>query len=142
MICLAALCFTLNDTITKFLIVDYDVTAIILVRSLLALPMLAALAVLIGGGRVRWSSRVPFHALRGAIGLLAAWLYIRGLEFLTVAEAAVIVFAAPCLTTAGSVLFFNESVDRRKWAAVLVSFAGVIIAIQPGAGTPFSPPRC
>lgn len=134
MICLAALCFTLNDTVTKFLIVHYDVTVIIFVRSILAMPMLAVMAIFIGKERVRWSSRILFHALRGAVGLLAAYLYIRGLEFISVAEAAVVVFASPCMITAGSVLFFRETVDGKKWAAVLVSFVGVVIAMQPGAG--------
>ncbi|MGO1164631.1 DMT family transporter [Brucella sp. C7-11G] len=134
MVCLAALCFTLNDTVTKFLIVDYDVTVIIFVRSILAMPLLAVMAIVIGRERVSWSTRVPFHAFRGVIGLLAAYLYIRGLAFLSVAEAAVIVFASPCMITAGSVLFFREKVGSKKWAAVSISFIGVIIAMQPGAG--------
>ncbi|MDB5664181.1 DMT family transporter [Cypionkella sp.] len=135
MMCLAALCFTLNDTMTKFLLVDYHVTVIILLRSLMAMPLLMVLGLMLGGGPVRWSRRVWFHALRGAINLLGAYLYIKGLTYLTVAEASVIVFASPCMVTAGSVLFFKETVIWQKWAAVLVSFVGVIIAIQPGAGT-------
>lgn len=134
MMCLASLCFTLNDTITKFLILDYDTTVIILLRSLLALPLLVILAIVTGGQRVRWSTRPGFHALRGAVNLLAAYLYIRGLEFLSVAEATVIVFASPVMVTAGSVLFFGETVGLRKWLAVAVSFLGVIIALRPGAG--------
>lgn len=134
MTCLAALCFTLNDTLTKFLLADYHVTVIILVRSLLAMPLLILLSHLLGGGAVRWSSRTGFHALRGAINLLAAYLYIKGLMYLSVAEAGVIVFASPCMVTAGSALFFKEIVPWQKWLAVLVSFLGVIIAIQPGLG--------
>lgn len=135
MICLGSLCFTLNDTITKFLIDDYDTTIIIFVRSMMAMPMLMVLAVVIGRDRVRWSTAVPLYALRGAVGLLAAWMYIRGLFWLSVAEATVIVFASPFIITAASALIFRERVGWRKWAAVLVSFAGVIVAIQPGAAT-------
>lgn len=135
MTCLAALCFTLNDTVTKFLLVDYHVTVIILLRSLLALPLLVLLSHILGGGPVRWSPRAGFHALRGAINLGAAYLYIEGLAYLSVAEAGVIVFASPLMVTAGSAFFFKEIVPWQKWAAVAVSFAGVIIAIQPGPGT-------
>ena len=133
MVCGAALCFTLNDTITKFLITRYDVTVIIFVRSILAMPLLAILAVVLGRDRIRWSRAGWLHAIRGALGLMAAWLYIRGLETLSVAEAAVIVFASPFIITAASVLIFKETVGWRKWAAVLISFAGVVIAMQPGA---------
>lgn len=135
MMVLAALCFTLNDTITKFLIDRYSVSFIILVRSLLAMPLLMALAVVLGRDRVRWSSAVGVYAIRGAVGLLAAWMYIRGLQTLSVAEATVIVFASPFLITLGSVMIFRERVGWRKWAAVLVSFVGVVIAIQPGTAT-------
>lgn len=133
MLCAGALCFTLNDTITKFLIVDYDVTLIIFIRSMVALPLLMALAVVLGRDRVRRSRATGLYAFRGLIGLLAAWLYIRGLETLSVAEATVIVFASPVIITAASALVFREVVGWRKWGAVLASFCGVVIAVQPGA---------
>lgn len=135
MMCLASLCFTLNDTMTKFLIASYETSFIILVRSLFAMPLLIAMAVVLGRDRVRWSRGVGLYALRGALGLLAAWMYIRGLETLSVAEATVIVFASPFIVTLGSRVIFGESVGWQKWAAVLISFGGVLIAIQPGAAT-------
>lgn len=133
MVCLASLCFTLNDTITKFLIVRYDVTIIIFIRSMLALPLLVVMAIVLGRSRVRWSTAGLLHAIRGALGLLAAWLYIRGLETLSVAEAAVIVFASPLIITGASALIFKEKVGWKTWIGVLVSFTGVVIAMQPGA---------
>ena len=68
MICLSSLCFTLNDTVTKFLIESYDVTIIIFVRSVLAMPLLAVMAIVLGRDRVRWSSAFWLYALRGALG--------------------------------------------------------------------------
>jgi drug/metabolite transporter (DMT)-like permease len=135
MMCVGSLSFTLNDTITKFLIDSYHVTVIIFVRSVLAMPLLVLLAVTLSRERVRWSHRVLFHGVRGSVGLLAAYLYISGLEFLSVAEATVIVFASPIIITAATVLIFKEHVGWRTWAAVVMSFLGVTIAIQPGAAT-------
>lgn len=135
MTCMATLCYTLNDTITKFLIDDYPVTVIIFVRSIVAMPLLAAMALAVGRERIRWSRRFPFHALRGAINLLATYLYIRGLGHLSVAEATVIIFALPFIITVLSALFLREHVGWGKWTSVIVSFGGVAIAIQPGAQT-------
>ncbi len=135
MVCLSSLCFTLNDTVTKFLILRYDVTVIIFVRGVLALPLLAVMARSLGRDRVGWSRAVPLYALRGALGLLAAWMYITALRYLSVAEATVIVFASPFIVTAASVMVFGERPGWRTWAAVVVSFCGVVIAIQPGAAT-------
>lgn len=132
MMCIASLCFTLNDTTTKFLIDQYHVTVIIFVRSMLAMPLLVLMAITLGRERVRWSRRVLFHGIRGAIGLLAAYLYIRGLEYLSVAEATVILFGSPIIITASTVLIFKEKVGWKTWASVMVSFLGVTIAIQPG----------
>lgn len=133
LLCLGSLGYTLNDTLTKFLIQRYSVPTIIFIRGLMALPLIAVLAVVMGGDRVRWPKSLWPHAFRGALGLVAASLYIRALETLSVAEATVIVFASPLIVTAGSALIFRERVEWHKWVSVLVSFAGVIVAVQPGA---------
>lgn len=133
MMCLGSLCFTLNDTMTKFLIDRYDVPVIIFVRSLLAMPLLAGMAVVIGRDRIRWSAHAPLYALRGAINLLAAYLYIHGLKHLSVAEATVILFASPFIITVASATLFKETVGWQKWVAVLVGFCGVMIAMRPGS---------
>lgn len=133
MICLGSLCFNLNDATTKVLVDDYPIAVIILIRSVLALPLLVVLAVAVGRTRVSNSSRLGFHAIRGGLNLLAAYLYIRGLEHLSVAEATVILFALPLMVTAASALLFKEIVGWKKWAAGICSFIGVIIAIQPGS---------
>ncbi|MGO4436769.1 DMT family transporter [Rhizobium sp. RAF56] len=133
MMCTASLCFNLNDTFTKFLSVRYGISEIILVRSLIALPLLAVMAVVIGRARVRWSSRILFHGMRGALNLLAAYLYITGLQYLSITEATVILFSSPLIVTLATTLIFKEAVGLQKWAAAICSFAGVIIAIRPGA---------
>src|SRR5215212_3338168 len=53
LLCLSALGYTLNDTLTKFLIERYNVPTIIFIRSVTALPLIAVMAVVIGGDRVR-----------------------------------------------------------------------------------------
>ncbi|UVC10535.1 DMT family transporter [Rhizobium sp. TH2] len=135
MMCTASLCFNLNDTFTKFLVVRYGISEIILLRCLIALPLLAVMAIVIGRARIRWSSRIFFHAVRGGLNLVAAYLYIHGLQYLSVAEATVILFSSPLIVTLASAYFFKEAVGWQKWAAAICSFTGVIIAIRPGTET-------
>lgn len=130
--CLSALCFTLNDTVTKVLIDRYDVTVIIFIRGLIAMAVLAGMPVLFRHRRVGWSRGFLLHGLRGGLGLCAAWLYILGLRSLSVAEATVLVFASPLLITLVSVILLREQVNRWQWGAALTSFGGVIVALQPG----------
>lgn len=134
-LCISSLSFTLNDTTTKFLIADYDVSVIILIRSLLALPVLYLFYVKSSGKTRLWSSNMRLHALRGAIGLGAAYLYIAALRTLSVAEATVIVFLSPILTTIMSRWFLKENISWRSWASVCLCFIGVVIAVQPGTAS-------
>lgn len=131
--CLGALCFTLNDTVSKVLLARYDVTVIILLRGMLALLLLPLLARLLGQRPIGRSPALWLHALRGALGLGAAWLYILGLRSLSVAEVTVLVFASPLLVITASVLLLGERVNRWQWMAALMSFVGVVVAQRPGA---------
>ncbi|MBJ6135421.1 DMT family transporter [Ochrobactrum sp. Q0168] len=135
LLCVSSLAFTLNDTTTKFLISDYDVSSIILIRSLLALPILYLLHVRSTGRGTIWSTRIGLHALRGAFGLIAAYLYIASLQTLTVAEATVILFLTPVIITAMSRFLLKEGVGFRTWLSICFCFIGVVVAINPQASS-------
>jgi drug/metabolite transporter (DMT)-like permease len=47
-------------------------------------------------------------------------------------EAYTLFFVAPLMITALSVPLLKESVDGRRWVAVLVGFGGVLIVLRPG----------
>ena len=135
LVCFSGLCYVLNDSVTKLLIDRYDVSCIILIRSLVALPVLYLLHARTARGFGIGSRNLPLHAIRGAIGLIAAYLYIASLEQLTVAEATVILFLSPVLITAISSVVLKERVSLTSWLSVTLCFAGVVIAINPGGAT-------
>lgn len=54
---------------------------------------------------------------------------------LPLAEAYAIFFGTPMLVTALSVPLLGEKVGWRRWAAVVVGFAGVLIVLRPGFAT-------
>lgn len=64
----------------------------------------------------------------------SAVLFITGLSQLQIAEASAISFVSPAFITALSIPFLGEVVGVRRWAAVLVGLAGVLIVIRPGSG--------
>jgi len=51
-----------------------------------------------------------------------------------IAEAQAISFIHPVLLTLLAVVFLGETVSRLGWAAVLLSFSGVLIIVRPGGG--------
>jgi drug/metabolite transporter (DMT)-like permease len=72
--------------------------------------------------------------LRGVCVLGAALLFIAGLARLPLADANAIGFTSPLLVTVLSVPLLGEQVGLRRWSAVALGFAGVLIVIRPGSG--------
>ncbi len=73
--------------------------------------------------------RLQFY--RSAILFFTNTLFFGGLTFLTLASAASIMYAGPLVVVILSFLFLGERVGPRRWAAVTLGFAGVIIIMRP-----------
>lgn len=122
-----------NDVMAKWLTDFYDPLQIIFVRSVLVLPLIAT-AIWFHSGRSAFRTRhLRVHILRGVLIVCAAYTFFSSLKVLPLAEATCLVFAAPLFITALSVVMFGEQVGWRRWAAILVGFAGVLVVIRPGA---------
>ncbi|MBP0444776.1 DMT family transporter [Roseomonas sp. SSH11] len=65
-------------------------------------------------------------ALTGAVGSVTAFTH------LSMAEAFSLLFLMPTFVTILSVIFLKEPVGWRRWCAVLMGFAGVLVVLRPG----------
>ncbi len=132
-ICAGVAFLVLNDAIAKMLTDRYDPIQIIFVRNLIALPVIGGLILALWGRTGLHTGTLGVHALRGLLMVTAAYLYFRSLQVLPLAEATALVFSAPLFITALSVPLLGETVGWRRWGAVLLGFAGVLIIVQPGS---------
>ncbi len=84
----------------------------------------------------RWlRTRNPsLQALRAGCLVGSLSMLFVGLQYLALADATVISFAAPLFMTALSWPVLKERVGPHRWAAVLLGWMGVIIVIRPGLG--------
>ena len=71
-------------------------------------------------------------AARGASEALVAWLFINALFTLPLANATAILQATPLVMTAAGALLLGERVGPRRWGAVLLGLAGVLVIVRPG----------
>ena len=123
------LMLVVNDTAAKWLLSRYDPLQIAFVRSAVALPLVAVLTWRFGGFR---SHRLRIHALRALLVVLATLAFFQSMRSLSLAEAASLLFTAPIIVAALVASFVNERVGARRWASVLLGFAGVLVIVRPG----------
>ena len=124
--------FALNDALGKWLVADYGVGQLLLLRSigagLVLAPMIAWLRVDLFDF-AQWPLQV-FRILCMAGDTYAFYWATRSMPL---ADVMTFYMAAPLITTALSVPLLGERIEPYRWAAVGVGFVGVVIALQPSA---------
>ncbi len=116
----------------------YPVGELIFFRSAFALLPILYLTWAAGGVTVLHTHHPSAHLLRAASGIISMGCGFSALTLLPLADATVLGFAAPVITTAMAALTLSERVGIYRWSAVVVGFIGVVIASLPhlnlGAG--------
>ncbi len=130
---LTMLIFASINALAKQLTLTYPVPQVVWARY--AFHMVLLLVLLRGRlPRMLASRRLGLQLTRSLLMMFTTGLFFTGVRFIPLADAAAIMFVAPILVTALSVPLLGEPVGRRRWAAVLVGFAGALIIIRPGLG--------
>eukprot|EP00903_Cladosiphon_okamuranus_P001482 g1480.t1 len=129
----ASLC--INDAIAKTLTEGYSPIQILFLRNIIALPFAILIALRFGGRGALITHRPVAHLLRGILWLIAATLFFTSFLYLGLAEATALIFVMPVFVTAISALVLREPTGWRRWLAVLIGFAGVLVIVRPGGET-------
>lgn len=126
--------FSLMDAGLKLLTPHYPPAQVAALRGMASLPfVLAWVAATVGVRdllRVRW----PLHLLRGALSVLMLVGFVFALRQMPLSTAYTIFFVAPLLITALSVVFLRERVGPRRWVAIVIGLAGVLVVLRPSGG--------
>lgn len=124
--------FAVNDALVKSLGGALPTTQVMAVRGLI-LSILIGLVLWQRGllPRVR-EAIIPMVGVRASMELAAAYCFLMALVALPFASVSAILQALPLAVTLGAALVFRESVGWRRWLAIAVGFAGVMIIIRPG----------
>jgi drug/metabolite transporter (DMT)-like permease len=122
--------FSGMDGLSKYLTADYHPLEIAAMRQVFA--VLALLPFIIRAPSALRTARPVLQIGRGLCMFCSSILFIVGLAHLPIAEASAIGFVSPLLVTALSIPLLGEKVGPRRWTAVIVGFAGVMIVVRPG----------
>jgi drug/metabolite transporter (DMT)-like permease len=132
----AVIVFSTQDMAIKSLSGSYPLHEIILVRATIALAVTLSIFMPLEGGYGNLRTKqFHLHLLRGFAVVVSNMAFFTALASLAQSEATAIFFVAPLFITVLSIPLLGERVGPRRWAAVLVGLAGVIVIVRPGSDT-------
>jgi drug/metabolite transporter (DMT)-like permease len=130
--------FSFGDALGKFLVSTYAVGQLLAFRACAALVLLSPLIWRHRGEFARLE-RPPLQLLRVFLSTLEVAAFFLATVYLPLADVTTFYLACPIFVTALSGLLLGERIGWRRWTAILIGFAGVLIALRPSAQT-ISPP--
>ena len=125
--------FAFGDALGKFIVATYSVGQLMLLRACAALALLAP---------SMWRHRARIPADGAAVVAASAGRCSRPSEiaafflatvYLPLADVVTYYLATPIFVAALSAILLREQVGWRRWSAILIGFAGVLIALRPSA---------
>ncbi|WP_420960169.1 DMT family transporter [Brucella sp. IR073] len=129
---LAMATFTVNDSITKYLSESMNTGQIMFLRGILATTVVLLLAKQQKALAAPRNIVHPMVLLR-ALGELGATItYLVALAHLSLGFTSAVFQSVPLAVTLLAALFLKEQVGWRRWLAITIGFAGVLIIIRPG----------
>lgn len=131
----AFLLFTFLDTSAKLLAQDMNSLQIVWARFVGHAVLVAAVLMPRKGTRVLASSNLRLQILRSGFLFLSTIFNFFALRYLHLTTTASIMFTVPLLVAALSVPLLGEQVGWRRWTAIAVGFAGVLIIVRPGGAS-------
>ena len=127
--------FSVNDALGKWLLVDYSVAELLLIRSAAALVLLAPFIRNSGVAAFTTAPRPALQVARVVLSALEVAMFFWAVSYLPLADAVTFYLAGPIYVTALSVVLLGETVGWRRWTAILVGFVGVVLALRPSAAS-------
>jgi drug/metabolite transporter (DMT)-like permease len=131
---LSVFMFSFGDALGKFIVATYAVGQLLWLRACAALIVLSPAI---------WRHRAEFarmerpwlQLVRVILSTLEVAAFFLATVYLPLADVVTYYLACPIFVTALSAIVLRERVGWRRWTAILIGFAGVLIALRPSAQT-------
>ena len=125
--------FALEDMFLKWAATSLDPGEILLVSGLCSAAIFWALAARKRQPILTRAALHPASLARMGGEMLGTFAYILALAAIPLSTVSAVLQALPLAVTMAAALFMGAQVGWRRWLAILVGFAGVLLVIQPGA---------
>ena len=125
--------FTLLDGSAKWLVQSVPVLVVVWLRLLTHALIASALLFPVKGLALVRTRHLRWHLVRGVMFCAMTGMNFWALQFLQLTVTASIFFTVPILIAMMGAPLLGERLDARRWAAILVGFAGVLVIVRPGS---------
>ena len=123
----------LSDATAKWLVESHSVIQVVSLRSTILVICLAAFFTY-SNPLVLRPGNLKMQLTRGSFACCSQYLFILGLSYVQLAEAAAAAYLGPVIMTALAPWILGERVGIHRWSAVLLGFIGMLIMLRPSAG--------
>ncbi|MEJ6398739.1 DMT family transporter [Yoonia sp. 208BN28-4] len=129
---LAMLGFAVEDMLIKQMAGGMPVGQVLILLGLGGATIFGTLAKL--KGDVLWSPVIwhPAMIVRNFCEFIGTMGFIAAIALTPISTASAILQATPLVVTLGAAAFLGETVGWRRWMAILIGLAGVLLIIRPG----------
>ncbi|MDP3417143.1 DMT family transporter [Falsiroseomonas sp.] len=128
----AVLGFSLNDVLGKWLVATYAVAQVLVLRSIAALLVLAPMIAREGAVPLLRPPRPRLQMVRIACGTLEVTAFYWAVSMMPLADTMAFWMATPIFVAIGSAVLLGERLERKRFAAVVLGFVGVVVALGAG----------
>lgn len=123
--------FTVNDTITKITALTHPIGEVLVVRGFVCLAILAVAIATVQRSFVIHGALHHTVLLRAALDSLANVTFVVALTKLRLADLMAINLMSPLIVTMLLAFFFKEQIGWRRWTAIGVGVAGMLLIVKP-----------
>lgn len=124
--------FVAQDMLIKGLLGAQPLWMLIFARACISVLVLAPLIAWLGGKHRLYTALWPIHLTRSILFTGGFAMFYAAFPFMGLAEVSTIFFSAPLIVAILAALFLGERLGPHRIAALVVGFAGVLIAMAPG----------
>lgn len=127
--------FAAMDAFLKLFAAHYPALQVSALRGAASVPLILLWVAFTGRLRSLMPVRWDLHLLRGVLAVTMLGTLVYSVRVLPLADAYSVFLAAPLILTALSVPILGERVDARRWIAIGLGLAGVLVLLRPsGSG--------
>ena len=122
-----------NDAASKLLTQSYPVGQVICLRQAATLLIIVPYIMAVTGWGAARVVHWPGQTFRGLLFVASSGFMVTSLSLLPLTTVIAITFVSPIFVVLLSAPLLGERVGARRWSAVLIGFAGVLLIVRPGA---------